>query len=131
MAYTYLLVNFFTIIIPFLFSFHPKLKSYKTWSAFFPRVLLVGAVFVLWDIHSTYLGIWGFNPRYLTGIQVFNLPLEEVLFFFCIPYACVFTFHSLHLIFRGKLPEDGNTASAFYGEQDINTIGNRGACGVV
>lgn len=101
MQYTYLLVNFFTIIIPFLFSFHPKLKFHKTWSAFFPAVFLTGLLFVLWDMYFTHLGVWGFNERYLTGVEIGNLPLEEVLFFFCIPYACVFTFHCLNM-FMGR-----------------------------
>ena len=102
MQYTYLLVNFFTIIVPFLFSFHPKLKFHKTWGAFFPAVFLTGLAFVLWDMLFTQMGVWGFNERYLTGIKVGNLPVEEVLFFFCIPYACVFTFHCLDL-FLDKL----------------------------
>lgn len=111
MEYTYLLVNFFTILIPFLFSFHPKLNFHKTWSAFFPAVILVGAIFVLWDMYFTHNGIWGFNPDYITGAEIFNLPLEEVLFFFCIPYACVFTFHSLDLIFRDRF--NGRWKNAF------------------
>ena len=97
MQYTYLLVNFFTILIPFLFSFHPKLNFHKTWYAFFPAVLVTGLLFVIWDMYFTGLGVWGFNEKYLTGIEIGNLPLEEVLFFFCIPYACVFTFHSISL----------------------------------
>lgn len=97
MNYTYLLVNFFTILVPFLFSFHPKLNFHKTWSAFFPAVLITGIIFILWDMYFTYLGVWGFNPDHLSGIYIWNLPLEEVLFFFCIPYACVFTFHCLHI----------------------------------
>lgn len=103
MEYTYLLVNFFTILIPFLFSFHPKLRFHKTWKAFFPAVFVTGLVFILWDMYFTYLGVWGFNERYLTGIHIGNLPLEEVLFFFCIPYACVFTFHCLTLFMSKKV----------------------------
>jgi len=97
MKYTYLLVNFFTIIIPFIFSFHPKLNFYKTWRAFFPAVLLTALFFLLWDNYFTSLGVWGFNQQYVTGLFIGHLPVEELLFFFCIPYACVFTFHCLNL----------------------------------
>ena len=98
--FTYALIDFFTIIVPFLFSFHPKLKFYKTWKAFLPAVLITGTVFILWDIYFTYLGVWGFNEQYISGITIGNLPLEEVLFFFCIPYSCVFTFHCLDLFIK-------------------------------
>lgn len=110
MEYTYLLVNFFTILVPFLFSFHPKLQFHKTWFAFFPAVFLTGLIFILWDMYFTSIGVWSFNEKHLTGISIGNLPLEEVLFFFCIPYACVFTFHSLGKI----LPETGSPKNQKY-----------------
>ena len=102
--YTYLLIDFFTILVPFLFSFHPKLQFYKTWKAFFPAVLISGLIFVLWDIYFTSLGVWGFNSRYLCGLYISNLPLEELLFFLCIPYSCVFTFHCLDLLLSKRMP---------------------------
>lgn len=91
----YLLVNFFTIIIPFLFSFHPKIKFYKSFGSFFLSAILVGAVFVTWDSIFTHLGVWNFNADYLVGIYLFKLPLEELLFFICIPFSCVFTYFCL------------------------------------
>lgn len=91
----YMLVNFFTIIIPFLFSFHPKIKFYKTFRAFFLSAFLVGAVFVTWDSIFTHMGVWNFNADYLVGTYFFKLPLEELLFFICIPFSCVFTYFCL------------------------------------
>jgi lycopene cyclase domain-containing protein len=36
----------------------------------------------------------GFNPEHLIGIYIFSLPLEEVLFFFTIPYAIIFLYET-------------------------------------
>lgn len=96
MNYIYLWVNLLTIIPPLLLTFHPLLILQKRWSSLWPAILLVAAIFILLDMLYTSYGIWGFNNSYLLGIQIGNLPLEEVLFFICIPYACIFSYHCLN-----------------------------------
>lgn len=101
----YLLIDFFTVIVPFLFSFHPKLNFYKNWKPFFIANGIVASIFILWDLLFTHIGVWGFNPDYISEIYFFNLPIEEILFFICIPYACVFTYHCLNLFIKTQWPE--------------------------
>ncbi|TPE42860.1 lycopene cyclase domain-containing protein [Pontibacter mangrovi] len=94
--YIYLYLNIFTILFPFLLSFDRKVAFYKNWGALFPAILVNGVLFVVWDVLFTKAGVWGFNEAYLTGIYLFNLPLEEVLFFLTVPYACVFIYDVLN-----------------------------------
>lgn len=100
--YLYLLVDLFTILFPFLFSFYPKANFSKKWKYLWIAILIPGILFLLWDERFTQMDVWGFNPDYLTGIYLGHLPLEEVLFFVCVPYACVFTYEALNYL----IPKD-------------------------
>ena len=58
-------------------------------------------------------GIWGFNPDYFLNTKILSLPLEEWLFFICIPFACVFTHYVLLLYFpKMKLGENSSKSIA-------------------
>lgn len=101
----YLLINFCTVIVPFIFSFHPRLRFYKNWQPFFLACIPVALLFIIWDIFFTAQGVWGFNQEYLLSVYIFNLPIEEILFFICIPFACVFTYHCLNIFFKITWPQ--------------------------
>ena len=93
----YLWLNIGSISIPLLYSFHPRLQLHKRFKWLFLSLILTMGIFIPWDVIFTVNGIWGFNQNYFLGVKIFNLPLEEWLFFICIPFACVFTHYALLL----------------------------------
>lgn len=56
-----------------------------------PRMLLaigiVAVPFIMWDVWAVSVGHWNFNERYITGLFIGNLALEEIAFFIAIPFT--------------------------------------------
>lgn len=100
--YTYLLLNIGTLLGPLALSFDKRVAFFKRWKALFPAILITALVFIVWDVIFTEHGVWGFNPEYLIGIDFFGLPLEEILFFFTVPYALVFIYACLTAYLRSR-----------------------------
>jgi len=99
MHYTYLLINLGVIFFPLVLSFDKKVHFFSKWKFIFSAILITGVVFLIWDILFTKLNVWSFNPDYLVGINLMGLPLEEILFFLTVPYACVFIYECLNVYF--------------------------------
>jgi lycopene cyclase domain-containing protein len=97
--YTYLLVEFLTIIVCFVFSFHKKIRFNRHFGSFLKAAILVAIPFIAWDIWFTASGVWWFNSSYTIGLTLVGLPVEEWLFFICVPFSCVFTFYCLDKFF--------------------------------
>lgn len=95
----YLILNIASFIVPFLYSFEKKMRFIKWWKSVFLSIFIVAFFFLIWDVIFTKMGVWGFNPIYHSTIILFGLPLEEILFFICIPYASIFTHYALNYFF--------------------------------
>lgn len=100
---TYLLINFFIIIVPFLLSFENKVQFYKNYKAYAFSIAIVSTLFIFWDIFATYRGDWAFNPKYIVGLELSGLPLEEIFFFITVPYSIIFIYESLNVYFENYI----------------------------
>lgn len=100
--YYYLILMLLSISYPLLRSFEKKIGFYKNWRALVLSITIMMAIFITWDVVFTTLSIWSFNDRYILGYKFLNLPIEEWMFFICIPYSCVFIHEVLNYFFPLK-----------------------------
>lgn len=99
MSFTYLLVNFFTVIVCFIASFDRRIRFDRHFGAYLKAATVATIPFIAWDVWFTKHSVWWFNHTYTLGFDLAGLPIEEWLFFFCIPFSCVFTFYCLEKFF--------------------------------
>jgi len=95
MQYLYLLLDIGSLSIPLLYSFHKKMRFIRHWKAVLTSLTIVAIFFLIWDGIFTKHGVWGFNPDYHLPFLILGMPVEEWMFFFCIPYASIFIHYSL------------------------------------
>jgi lycopene cyclase domain-containing protein len=99
MKYFYLLINVGVILFPLVLSFDKKVHFFSKWKFVFPSILITGLLFLVWDLIFTKVGVWSFNPEYIVGVELWGLPIEEILFFLTVPYACIFVYECLNAYF--------------------------------
>lgn len=97
--YTYFLILAASLTGPLFLSFDKKVAFYKKWKYLFLPILIPALIYITWDIFFTSKGIWSFAEDYIIGIKIFNLPLEEILFFFVVPYCCIFIYECVRSYF--------------------------------
>ncbi len=98
----YLILNIASLSIPLMYSFEKKMRFIQWWKEVFLSISIVAAFFIIWDIIFTNQGVWGFNSTYLIGFDILNLPIEEWLFFICIPYASIFIHYAFQYFSPNK-----------------------------
>lgn len=92
---TYLLINIAIIFFPLILSFDKNLKFYKKVPYVLQSLAFISTAYIVWDVIATKRGDWAFNPEHLIGINILGLPIEEILFFFTVPYSCIFIYETV------------------------------------
>lgn len=97
--YTYLFLNLVTIVGPLALSFDKKVAFYKNIPHFIKSMMISSGIYLIWDILFTKYQVWQFNTEFLIDKFIYNLPIEEYIFFLVVPYACLFIYECLKVYF--------------------------------
>ena len=100
--YYYLLLMLLSISYPLIRSFENKIRFYKNWKSLTFAITIMMTIFIVWDVIFTTLSVWSFNDRYILGYKFLSLPIEEWMFFICVPYSCIFIHEVLNYFFPIK-----------------------------
>ena len=96
----YLIIDLLILIPVMVIALKWKFNYYKYIVPLIISILIVGTAYIIWDIIVTEIGHWSFNDDYLVGLRFFGLPLEEILFFIVVPFACLFIYENLNFFFK-------------------------------
>jgi|GEM_PF-385868 len=97
----YLIINILVILFPLLLSFDRRVVFVRQWRGALPAIVLVGGFYIYEDVIATARGNWSFAERWVGEVTLLGLPVGEWLFFFTVPYACIF----IYACVRGYVPE--------------------------
>lgn len=98
----YLIFHIFVVIYPLL-KIKIKEINYLHKIKFLISGFLVSSIpHLIWDIFATKNGDWSFNAKYILGISILGLPIEEILFFFTVPFSCMFVWESVLFLVKEK-----------------------------
>jgi len=64
---------------------------------------ITGIIFLGWDVLFTIKGVWSFNVNYIVGLTFWGLPIEELLFFLTVPFACLFIYACLNYYVKRQI----------------------------
>lgn len=93
-TYLYIIHHLLSFIPVFFFGIVLNWFDYRNavWKELLVPLVMMALIFIAWDILFTSLGVWRFNPSYIQGVSIINLPWEEVCWFFIIPFCSLFVY---------------------------------------
>ncbi|WP_432789615.1 lycopene cyclase domain-containing protein [Brevibacterium sp. K11IcPPYGO002] len=116
-AFEYLLLMGVCVLITLPLELFFRARVYRRWRTVLWALVPVIVVFCLWDVVAIARDHWVYNPRFVTGIHLGNLPLEELVFFIVIPLCALLSYEAVGTVLtavrrrvrRGSLPRTDNS----------------------
>jgi lycopene cyclase domain-containing protein len=94
-AWQYLLVLALCVAVTLPLEIIGGARVYRRPRALLATLVPVAAVFAGWDLIAVHGGDWWFSARYILGLRMAGLPVEEWLFFLVVPVCALLTYEVL------------------------------------
>ena len=94
-AWQYLLVLGFCLAVTLPLEIIGGARVYRRPKALLSTLAPVVGVFAGWDLIAVHRGDWWYSGRYLVGLRLAGLPIEEWLFFLVVPICALLTYEAL------------------------------------
>ena len=91
----YLLILAGCVLLTLPLEFVLGARVYRRPRRLAATLLPVIVVYLAWDLVATTRGHWSFADRYVVGVRLLALPIEELLFFVVVPTCALLTFEVL------------------------------------
>lgn len=92
----YLAMLLFTVIGSWWLEWAFNIRVLRRARLAFTTIFPVALFFLFWDWYAIRQGHWSFDFTQMLGIiGPFNIPLEEILFFFIVPLAVLLTYEGV------------------------------------
>lgn len=76
-----------------------RTRVLQRWLRLLLSMVLPVAIFMAWDAYAIAQGHWWFDENRILGIRVVaGVPLDELLFFMCIPLASILTIEAVRAV---------------------------------
>lgn len=97
---TYLLILAGCVVLTLPLEFVIGARVWRRPLLAFGAIAGPAAVFIGWDLIGIERGWWTYGARYLVGIDIGAMPLEEVLFFVVVPICGLLTYEAVGICGR-------------------------------
>lgn len=102
MNYYYLLINLVLLILSFVLALDKKAHPIRRWKLMVPAVLVSGVLFSIVAFILNQFKVSVFNGAYTIGVNILQLPIEEILFHFLLAFAGL----NVYVVLNERFPKN-------------------------
>lgn len=108
--YTFLLIDVLIFFVPMFLMLDKRFESKRTFNQLVPALLLMAALFTVWDLAFSHSLIRTFNPNYVIGFYFLGIPFEEYLLFLLTPFAVTVMYEYMTIVVPERMrQQNGNS----------------------